>query len=230
MAHNLKCIKSMNVLKSKFIILLLLISGIGVASVSQSDKKAKEVLDKVSKQYKSYKTLEVKYSLIKKTKGDKPKVTRENGQLFIKGDKYMMSTKDNDIYCNGDTIWTHDKVFGECTIENYAPSKSEITPAKIFTLHEKGFIYIMNGEVDINSQKHYRVDMTPTNKKKPYYKVRLAVNKKNSHVSRMIMMLRSADISVAVNNQKENISIADSKFSFNPKAKGIPVVDLTTKK
>lgn len=217
-------------ISKKVAFLSALIISFSILAFAQSDRKAKEVLDKVSKQYKSYKTLEVKYSLIKKTKGEKPKVTRENGQLFIKGDKYMMSTKDNDIYCNGDTIWTHDKVFGECTIENYAPSKSEITPAKIFTLHEKGFIYILNGEVNINNEKHYRVDMTPTNKKKPYYKVRLAVNKKNSHVSRMIMMLRSADISVAVNNQKENTTIANSKFRFDPKAKGIPVVDLTSKK
>ena len=209
--------------------LLCLLSCIGVASVHQSDKKAKEVLDKVSKQYKSYKTLEVKYSLINKTKGQTPKITRENGELYLKGEMYMMSTKDRDIYCNGDTIWTHDKVFGECTIENYQPSKSEITPAKIFTLHEKGFIYILNGEVDIKNESHYRVDMTPTNKKKPYYKVRLAVNKKSSHISRMIMMLRTADVSVAVNSQKENIKIVDSKFRFNPAANDIPIVDLTSK-
>ena len=72
--------------------------------------------------------------------------------------------------------------------------------------------------------------MTPTNKKKPYYKVRLAVSKKKNHISRMIMMLRSADISVSVNNQKENTSIANSSFRFDPAAKKIPVVDLTTKK
>lgn len=219
----------MNMVSKKIAFTFMLIASLGLLVYAQSDKKAKEVLDKVSKTYKSYKTLEVKYSLIKKSKGDNPKIDRENGQLFIKGDKYMMSTKDNDIYCNGDTLWTHDKVFGECTIELYSPSKSEITPAKIFTLHEKGFIYMLTGEIDILNEKHYQVDMTPTNKKKPYYKVRLAVKKKNNHISRMIMMLRSADISVSVNNQKENVTIEDSKFSFDPESKGIPVVDLTKK-
>ncbi|MDB4347652.1 outer membrane lipoprotein carrier protein LolA [Bacteroidia bacterium] len=217
-------------MKRKLFISIGLVLSAAILAFAQTDKKAKEILDKVSRQYKSYKTLEVKYSLISKTKGQKPKVTRENGKLLIKGEQYMMSTKDKDIYCNGDTIWTHDKVFGECTIEDYSASKSEITPAKIFTLHEKGFNYLLNGEISINNEKHYQVDMTPTNKKKPYYKVRLAVSKKKNHISRMIMMLRSADISVSVNNQKENTSIANSSFRFDPAAKKIPVVDLTTKK
>ncbi len=217
-------------MKRKLIIPLSLILGLAMVAFAQTDKRAKEILDKVSKQYKSYKTLEVKYSLINKTKGKKPKVSRENGKLYLKGDMYMMATKDKDIYCNGDTIWTHDKVFGECTIEDYSPGKSEITPAKIFTLHEKGFYYLLNGEVNINNEKHYQVDMTPKNKKKPYYKVRLAVNKKKNHISRMIMMLRSADVSVSVNSQKENTKIKNSKFRFDPASKNIPVVDLTTRK
>jgi len=197
---------------------------------AQGNNKAKEILDKVSKQYKSYKTLEVSYTLINKTKGEKPKTSKENGSLYLKGDKYMMSTKDKDVYCNGDTIWTHDKVFGECTIENYDASKQELSPASIFKLHEKGFFYKYNGEELINNQKNDQVDLTPKDKKKPYYLVRISVLRSKHHISRMIMMLRTADVSIAVNSQKENVDIDDSKFSFDPKAKGIPTVDLTTKK
>jgi outer membrane lipoprotein carrier protein len=217
-------------MKTKIFITIGLIVSAALIAFAQSDKQAKDILDKVSKQYKSYKTLEVSYSLFTKEKGSKPKVSRENGVLYLKGDKYMMATKDKDIYCNGDTIWTHDKVFGECVIENYSASKSEITPATIFTLHEKGFNYMLNGEVAIGTEKLYQVDMTPINKKKPYYKVRLAIGKKNNHISRMIMMLRSADITISVNNQKENIDIAESKFRYDPVAAGVPVVDLTSKK
>jgi len=217
-------------MKQKLITSTFLMLSAAIMVFAQGNNKAKEILDKVSKQYKSYKTLEVSYTLINKTKGEKPKTSKENGSLYLKGDKYMMSTKDKDVYCNGDTIWTHDKVFGECTIENYDASKQELSPASIFKLHEKGFFYKYNGEELINNQKNDQVDLTPKDKKKPYYLVRISVLRSKHHISRMIMMLRTADVSIAVNSQKENVDIDDSKFSFDPKAKGIPTVDLTTKK
>ncbi len=217
-------------MRQKLTSTLVIILTATVLVFAQDSSKAKQILDKVSKQYKQYKTLEVSYSIINKTKSEKPKVTRENGTVYIKGEKYMMSSKDKDVYCNGDTVWTNDKVFGECTIENYDAAKQELTPAKIFTLHEKGFLYKLNGEEIINNKKNYQVDLTPKDKKKPYYKVRVSVIKDKSHISRLIMMLRSSEVSISVNNQKENVTIADDKFRFDPKAAGIPVVDLTTKK
>ncbi len=200
------------------------------AIFAQNDSEAKKILDKVSKQYKGYKTLEVSFVVINKTKGEKPKTTREVGTVYLKGAKYVIITKDKDVYCNGDTVWTHDKVFAECTIENYDEAKQELTPAKIFTLHEKGFLYALNGEETINNKKNVKIDLTPTDKKKPYYKVRLSVRKDVSHISRMIMMLRTAEVSMTINAQKENLPIEDSKFRFDPKAAGVPAVDLTTKK
>src|SRR5207245_1215038 len=83
-----------------------------------------------------------------------------------------------EIFCDGTNVSTFDKASNEVTITKLDPSASTISPQKIFTdFYDKDFLYKLNGEKKVGKKTIQEIELTPTDKTKPFFKVLIYVDK-----------------------------------------------------
>jgi outer membrane lipoprotein-sorting protein len=197
-------------------------------SLGKSDPNAKVILDNVSKKFKSFPSVQAAFNL--KVEDAKGKVQgNKSGTVAMKGSKYKVAMTGQEIYCDGTNTWTYDKASNEVTITKVDPSANTITPQKIFTnFYDKDFLYKLNGEKKVGAKTIQEIELTPTDKSKPFHKVLVYVDKVAKTISSTRILEKNGNkytYTVGTFNTKANL--ADAQFSFN-KAKypGVEEVDL----
>ena len=104
-----------------------------------------------------------------------------------------------------------------------------MTPQKMFTnFYDKDFYYKLNGTKKEAGKTLSEVELTPTDKTRPYHKVYVMVDKStNSIYSAKFLEKSGGRYSYTINSLKGSATSADADFLFN-KAKypGVEVVDL----
>jgi outer membrane lipoprotein-sorting protein len=133
-----------------------------------------------------------------------------------------------EIYCDGKTIWTYLKDANEVQITKYDEKMMDVSPSEIFTIYEKGFIHKYAGQKTSGGKTLDLIEMTPTDKSKPYFKVRLGVDKLAGKVEEMAIHNKNGvTTTYTITKFSPNVEISDSYFKFNPKSKpGVIEIDL----
>ena len=197
------------------------------AFVVSNDKEASQILDKVSKNYRSYKTIKASFKIKIFNKQEKSSQS-EKGTLFVKGKKFRVEMDGQEIYCDGKTMWTYLKDANEVQISNYNPKSSDINPSEIFTVYEKGFLSKFIGEGKKGTVVTEQIELTPTDKKKPFFKVKLTIDKVAKKIIDMTVMNKNGVESLyEITGFSPNINLEDSYFKFDKKLKpGVVEIDL----
>lgn len=192
-----------------------------------TDKAASQILDKVSKNYKSYKTIKASFKIKIFNKQDKSSQS-EKGTLYVKGKKFRVEMDGQEIYCDGKTMWTFLKDANEVQISNYNPKSSDINPSEIFTVYEKGFLSKFIGEGKKGTVVTEQIELTPTDKKKPFFKVKLTIDKVAKKILDMTVMSKNGVESLyEITSFSPNLKIEDAFFKFDKKSKpGVVEIDL----
>ena len=217
-------------MKRFYTILILLIGVITIKSEAQAsnDPDAKKILDAVSTKFKSFKT--VKATFTYKVENTAGKVlSSKAGSVFMKGTKYRVTIVGQEIFCDGTNVWTYDKAANEVTISKLDNSSNALTPQKLFTnFYDKDFLYKLNGEKKQGTKTMQEIEMTPTDKSKPFHKVYLYIDKAAKTLSSTKVLEKSGDrYSYIVNSLTPNTTIDDMQFVFDAKKyPGVEVVDL----
>ena len=212
--------------------LILLITVFYLASsvesfAQQSDAKATGILNTLSAKYKSYTSLRTVFSM--KIENGEGKVTEsQNGTLYVKSNKYKIELNNQDIICDNATVWTFLKDANEVQINTYEPDDNAINPSQIFTIYEKNFLYAFIEEKTINAKVFQIIDLTPNDKTKNYFKVRLTIDKNDKAITSVKIFDKSGTkMTYEVQKFTPNFTLLDSFFSFDTKKyPGIEVVDL----
>jgi outer membrane lipoprotein-sorting protein len=134
-----------------------------------------------------------------------------------------------EIISDGKTIWNFDKSSNEVTINNVDASGNAMTPQKLLTnFYDKDFFYKYNGEKKDGTKKVQEIELTPTDKSRPFHKVYLLVDKStNSIYSAKFLEKTGGRYSYTINNLKGSVTSSDKDFSFDKsKHPGVEVVDL----
>src|SRR5689334_3688754 len=125
-------------MKKGFLIFLIALVTVSLA-VAQSDekteKRAKEILKKVSAKFKSFKSLKATFIITIENQKDKSSDVQK-GTIELKGDKYRLNVAQQDIVSDGKTVWTYMKDANEIQVNNASKDTSTITPANFLTLYE----------------------------------------------------------------------------------------------
>ncbi|HKC36080.1 MAG TPA: outer membrane lipoprotein carrier protein LolA [Chitinophagaceae bacterium] len=217
-------------MKRFYTILILLIGVVTIKSQAQAsnDPEAKKVLDAVSTKFKTFKT--VKATFTYKVENTAGKVlSSKSGSVFMKGTKYRVTIVGQEIFCDGTNVWTYDKAANEVTISKLDNGSNTLTPQKLFTnFYDKDFLYKLNGEKKQGTKTMQEIEMTPTDKSKPFHKVYLYVDKAAKTLSSTKVLEKSGDrYSYIVNSLTPNTTIDDKQFVFDAKKyPGVEVVDL----
>ena len=215
----------------RFYTLLILLSGIVTLKgfgQATNDPAAKKVLDGVSSKFKTFKTVKATFTYKVENPAGKS-LSSKTGSVAMKGTKYRVTIVGQEIFCDGANVWTYDKAANEVTITKLDNTSNTLTPQKLFTdFYDKDFLYKLNGEKKQGTKTLQEIEMTPTDKSKPFHKVYVYVDKTGKTLSSTKVMEKSGNrYSYTVNTLTPNGTIDDKQFVFDArKYPGVEVVDL----
>jgi outer membrane lipoprotein-sorting protein len=133
-----------------------------------------------------------------------------------------------EIFCDKQSVWTYLKDINEVQINDYEANKEDITPSNMFTIYQNDFNYAMSGEEYIDKINCSMVDLMPKDKTKPFFKVRIWIDKSAKYIKRMKVFDKNGNLytyNVTTFNHKANLD--DSFFKFDAtKHPGVHVEDL----
>ena len=194
----------------------------------KNDPDAKKVLDAVSAKFRTYKSPQATFTYkIENAQGKA--ISTKKGTVKMKGSRYRVSIPGMEIFSDGKINWNYDKAANEVTVKDVDVNSGELSPQKLFTnFYDKDFLYKLNGEKKEVGKVLQEIEMTPTNKNRPFHKVYLWIDKATKTLySARILEKTGNRYSYTINTFQSAVTIADADFVFN-KAKypGVEVVDL----
>ena len=208
-------------------LLCLLFCMQSLAQNIQNDPKASQILNAVSAKYKSLKTVKAEFT-VKVENGQNSTQDVQTGTLFVKGNKYKVQLKNQEITSDNNTVWTYLKDANEVQVNTYDPDENSITPSEIFTIYEKDFLYAFTEEKKVNGKVIQYIELTPHDKAKPYFKIRLGIDKSAKTVQSAVVFDKNGNrYTYEIKNFVSNPDLEDAFFSFDTKQHpGVEVVDL----
>jgi outer membrane lipoprotein-sorting protein len=196
--------------------LMFLALGFTLVANAQKDPKAKAILDKVSANFKTLTTVQADYSLDVTNRAGKS-AGKKTGKIYLKGQKYLITETSLQIMSDGKKIWRYDSDANEVTISSTADAGDGITPQKLFTnFYDKDFIYKLNGNVKQGTKTVAEIEMTPTDKRKNFFKVYLYVDEAQKMIVSSKIYENSGNIyTYSMSALKTNSPLDDKMFVFN---------------
>ena len=194
---------------------------------AQYDPKALEILEAMSKKYKSIPAFEANITC--NLSNDVDKVNEEfKGKITVKGDKFRMALPEQEVINNGATIWTYLPEAKEVNIDNYDPASEDINPSKIHEVYKKGYKYLYLQDKTEGGVLCEEVDLVPEKKDAQYFKIKMFINKKEKTVQSFTLFDKGGNrYKYTISKFIPNAKVEDSYFTFDPKNyPGVEVIDL----
>ncbi|MFN2458819.1 MAG: outer membrane lipoprotein carrier protein LolA [Chitinophagaceae bacterium] len=208
--------------------LLAILSVLFANAQVKSDPAAKKILDAVSAKFKTFKSPQVNFTYKVENAQGKAMSTKK-GTVYLRGNKYRVSMTGMEIFSDGRTSWNYDKSANEVTVDNVSSSSGAMTPQRLFTnFYDKDFLYKLNGEKKEGTKTLQEIELTPTDKTKPFHKVYVWVDKGTKILSGAKFLEKNGNrYSYTVNALKPNATVTEAQFVFDRKKyPGVEVVDL----
>lgn len=211
----------------QFLLYIAITVGSLQVSSAQNDPNAKKILDGVSAKFKTFKTVQAKYDLTVTNKAGK-NAGKKNGSIFIKGQKYQITEKTVQIFCDGRQVWKFEPAANEVSISAVDPNNQAITPAKLLSnFYDKDFTYKLNGTKSMNGKQLAEIELTPTTKGRNFSKVLVYVDQAKQMIVSTKVFENSGNVySYSVSDLKTNVNLSDDMFTFDKsKHPGVEVLD-----
>jgi outer membrane lipoprotein-sorting protein len=129
---------------------------------------------------------------------------------------------------DGKSQWTYLKKDKEVQVSVVDKTGDALNPAQIFTLYEKGFKYLYTSDKKIGAKVYQMIDLSPTDTKKSYFKIRLGIDKVAKQVASVLIFDKNGNkYTYDVKTFVPNVKVPESTFTFDAKKyPGVEVVDL----
>jgi outer membrane lipoprotein-sorting protein len=219
-------VKFTNTPKMRKLALLILASAFTfTGAFAQKDNDAKLILNKLSKQYRSYDAVKTDFTLLVDNAQANIKQT-QTGTLIAKSktNKYKVTIYETgksvsqEIISDGKSQWTYLKDANEVQLADADNSEEGFNPAKIFTMYEKGYKYIYTGLQKAGGKTYQAIDLTPEDSKATFFKVRLLVDKlKNQLYSAMIFDKNGSHYTYTLKTFAPVTKLTDATFTYDKK-------------
>jgi outer membrane lipoprotein carrier protein len=208
------------------VLAIILLSFVKVA-FGQYDPKALEILDAMSKKYKSIPAFEanISYTLTNETE----KINEEfKGKITVKGDKFKLVLPEQEVINNGTTMWTYLPEAKEVNIDNYDPTSDDLNPSKFYEIYKKGYKYLYLEDKTEGGVLCEVVDLVPEKKDAQYFKVRMNIVKKDKSIQSWTMFDKGGNkYKYTITKFAPNATVTDNFFTFDEKKyPGVEIIDL----
>lgn len=207
----------------KKLLSMFLLGSVTLAGIAQDDDaKAKKILDELSLESKTYKTVDVEFKLVVKG-GDVNSTT--DGKAKVKDGKYYYETSDSKVFSDGKTVWTYMIEENECYIDNLEDLDGGINPSEILNIWEDNFKYQYSKEISPNV---HEIKLFPKDSKNSkYHTVIITVDTEKKRITKAIIKTKeNVMIMFTITKFTPNVEISDDTFKWNPaKYKGVEEID-----
>ena len=195
-------------------------------ALAQKDKRAQDILDAMSKQYKSLKSYQASFTYASVGAGSKESY---KGDLTVKNEKFRLLLGGQEVFNDGKTMSTYIKESNEVNVQDYEEAgNGELNPTQIYTIYKRGFNYRFLKEQNQGGRTLEVIELTPNRPKSPISTIQISVDKADKSVRNWLILNKDGKrTSYTITKFTPNVNAPDSLFMFD-KAKypGVEVVDL----
>ena len=187
----------------------------------ENNKKAVQILDKMSNLYKSMISFSstFEYSMVNLDENIEDSF---QGKIIIKEEKYLLKIEGQEIINDGETIWTYIPELNEVNISTFESDDQEISLNNVFDLYKDGFEQNYLSE----DNKHHKIELYPEDESKSYYKILILINKVDFSMYNFSVFDKSNTKYVYKINEFKEEKIDDSFFIFDSsKYPDIEIID-----
>lgn len=200
----------------------IILTGIFLVSViftqAQQDAKAKQILEEVSKNTRSFNTISADFVFSMENK-EMEISERNEGSIKLKGQKYVVDLPDLGVkvFSDGKTLWNYMEDGNQVTISNLEDSGSELMdPSSVFTIYEKGFQSKYAGEKTIGNETVHQIELFPDSDEHEVSKILLSVGKTDKMIKSALLYGTDGNIyGIEVKKMDTKTELPDSYFEFN---------------
>mgnify|MGYP000383278692 CR=1 FL=1 len=194
----------------------------------KSDAASTKILNKVHAKYAAYKSMQMD---LKMTLKSGKKVESQKAKLIVKGEKFKMTMKGQEMICDGKTLWNYQKDSKELYISDPAEEDMGMfnSPDKLLKMFEKDFISALIATVKEKGRTVYKIEFKPKSRSAEFSKIRVSVDKATSQVKNIKIFDKSnTHYTIDILNVKTNVATSNSTFVKNLKSlpKGTEVVNM----
>ncbi|WP_114748178.1 LolA family protein [Pleomorphovibrio marinus] len=205
---------------------VLLMMGTNIEVVAQS---AEKILEEVSERYQQLDGFKATFEYTYSTDTDGV-IQANTGEVTVKGDKYRLVLDDQEIYNDGNTVWTYIKSsrYEEVTINSVEENSDELTPSNVYNIYKKGYESQVIGEENMEGKPVYEILLTSERKSSQFKEIRLFVEKATKDlVAWEIQDDAGGKFQYKFKEVQKNQSFQDDYFVFNTNEhKNIEIIDL----
>lgn len=200
---------------NKNIITLLTVMCSMLTVFSQTDNNAKTRLDQVSAKYDAYRTIQSDFSFsMQQGQGES---YEDKGTLFLNKpqQQFRIQLSGQDIISDGKSTWSILKEDEEVQVSESENNTESIGPSNLFTFYKKGFGHKSLKDEVLGKDILHVLELTPTDNRTNYIKIKLRVNK-NNHIHDVAIFDKSgARYTYTIHTLYVNHQIPTAKFTFN---------------
>lgn len=181
----------------------------------KSDAKSTSLLNRVNKKYATYKSMQLDLKL---TIEDGQLKEVQKGEVSVKGNKFRVKSKEQEIISDGKTNWIHLIRQNELQISNPDPDDVAMfsSPDKLLKSFEKDFISQYAGKSTLKGKSVDVIEFKPKDRNSEYSKVRVMIEKSTLNVLK-IKVFDKSNIHYTIEVEKfvKNPSLSDNFFKFD---------------
>ncbi len=175
-----------------------------------NDAAAKKILDGVSSNIKTFKTLSANFSLKSISSKGKDNGTKK-GTVQLKGQKYNLKQGKTEIICDGAKIYNYDGN-ATITVSSIDEAGSSLSPQIFLTnFYDKDFSYKLVSTTSTFSE----IQLIPIDKRKNVQQINVFVDKARNFITKAKITDKSNNkIELAISNIVINLAIPNESFVF----------------
>ncbi|MFY0604189.1 MAG: outer membrane lipoprotein carrier protein LolA [Flavobacteriaceae bacterium] len=211
--------KKMVKIGKTLVVICILLSN--MHAFSQNEKKAKALLDTVSKKMGDYENMYLEFSttLVNDEAGikenDEPPTL---GRITLQKEKYNLDYLGNTFIFNGKKLYVINHDDKEITIndEDLDEDDGFIYPSKLLTFYKEGYNFTWGTLATEKGRKIQYIKLIPIDSKSEINEVQLGIDHKTNHIYKLIQIgANGTKTTLKINTFKSNQKLSDKLFTFD---------------
>ena len=197
----------------KTFISILLIT-LSVSAFSQN--KGKTLLQDVSAKVKNYNNISIDFKYVLENTSENIK-QETRGDVVMQGEKYRLNILGITRLFDGKTMYSISPEDEEVIISSdNTDEEDNITPSKMLSFYEDGYMYAMDIEQNIKGRKIQYVKLTPIDSNSEIKHILLGIDKQTKHIYNLIQIGENGTkTTLTVNSFKTNQPLSKTLFTFD---------------
>ncbi|MBC8462194.1 MAG: outer membrane lipoprotein carrier protein LolA [Bacteroidales bacterium] len=181
---------------------------------AQKDDKAATLLEEVSNKTKTYSSIKADFTYSMDNKEARIHESK-TGNLLVSGEKYKVNVAGQEVFCNGEKVWTYIGESNEVQINEMDTRKDAITPTNILTSYHTNYKSRIIQDKDAADPNLEAIELIPYTQGN-YEKVIVIIDKKMKQIKSFKIFDRNGNIfTYKVTRFQTNVPVKDADFIFH---------------